>query len=377
MNPERREEMISAYLDGELSVDERAQVETWLAESPELRQLHDELKAIGASIQALPRHQLTQDLQGAVLRRAEQSVLAGGAERGLNARDVRPASKTPLWLRGAGWRRLAWPAVAVAAALVVMLFNSEQGPAPREVAQAPKGPTSVAARPDAPPAKLAAEATPQTSAASPAQNATASAKPSAAMSRSSTAPAEAGGAAANAAQSSPVTLELKEDDASSASLETIVYRVSSEFLRDNSLEKMLAKNQIAWTADHPAEPSFGKRFEKRSVPAAADSLSVKSASQHARKVYVLRVSDEQRTRILGELGAKSDQVMKNENLSRGIVGTADERSKSATIAEESLTEAGRGIESDKSAKKVAAIRPLRIVLEAAELAPGAPDEAKP
>ena len=107
MNSERREEMISAYLDGELSVDQRAQVETWMAESPELRQLHDELKALGASIRALPRHQLDQDLKASVLRRAEQSVLAGGAARPPHASDIRPASNKPIWLRGAGWRRLA------------------------------------------------------------------------------------------------------------------------------------------------------------------------------------------------------------------------------------------------------------------------------
>lgn len=378
MNSERSEEMISAYLDGELSVDERAQVEKWLAESPELRQLRDELNALGASIQALPRHQLTQDLQGAVLRRAEQTVLAGGATRGPNANDVHPASKIPLWLRGAGWRRLAWPAVAVAAALVVMLFDAEQGPAPREVAQAPKGPTSIAARPEAPPAPLADGAQPQLSAASPAQNATASAKPAAAMSRHAASPGEtARGAATDAAQSAPVTLESKEVDAAKTPPETIVYRVSSKFLRDNSLEKILAKNQIAWAADHPAEPSFGKHFEKRDVPAAADTLSAKAASPLGRKVYVLSVSDEQRTRILGELSAVTDQVKKVENLAYGVVGTADERSKGATIADESLTEAGRAVESDKGAKKVATIRPLRIVLEAsaAESAPEAPADA--
>jgi anti-sigma factor RsiW len=367
MNSERREEMISAYLDGELSVEERARVETWLAESPELRQLHDELKTLGASIQALPRHQLTQDLEAAVLRRAEQTVLAGGAARGPNASDIRPASKIPLWLRGAGWRRLAWPAVAVAAALVVMLFDAQQAPAPREVAQAPKGPTSIAARQEPPLPKLAAEAQPQTSAASPAQNASAAAKPSAAMSRYAAAPGEAAAGRA-----------LKDGDGSNPPLETVVYRVSPEFLRDNSLEKMLAKSQIAWTADNPADPAFGLNFRERDEPAAADSLATKATSPLGRKVYVLRVSDEQRTRILGELDAKSDQVRKIEALARDV---ANEQPEGVAISEERLGKAGAAVESDKRAKKVATIRPLRIVLEpsAPESAPVAPadGEAKP
>lgn len=371
MNPEHRKEMISAYLDGELSAEERAQVDAWLAESPELRQLHDELKALGASIRALPRHQLTQDLQGPVLRRAEQTVLAGGDARGSNAsNDVRPAASIPVWLRGAGWRRLAWPAVAVAAALVVMLFDTRQAPAPREVAQAPKGPTSIAARQQAPTAKLAAEAQPQTSAASPAQNRTAAAKPSAAMSRYAAAPGEAAAGR-----------RLKDADGLNPRLETIVYRVSPEFLSDNSLEKMLAKSQIAWAADIPGDRSDDNNFRKRDEPVLADSLVMKAASPLGRKIYVLRVSDEQRTRILGELAAKSDQVKKIETLGFGVVGATDERSGGETIAEESRSEVGRALESDKVAQKVTTIRPLRIVLEAsaAESAPVAPadGEAKP
>ncbi len=148
MNPEHREEMVSAYLDGELSADQRAQVEAWLAESPELRQLHDELRSLSANIRSLPRHQLEQNIHSTVVRRAEQAVLAGGAAGGAIERDVRPASRAPLWHRGAGWRRLAWPAVAVAAALVVMFFDSQEAPAPREVAQAPRGPTAISARPE-------------------------------------------------------------------------------------------------------------------------------------------------------------------------------------------------------------------------------------
>ena len=183
--------MISAYLDGELSVEERAQVETWLAESPELRQLHDELKTLGASIQALPRHQLTQDLQGAVLRRAEQTVLAGGAARAPNANnDVRPAAKSLMATRR-GLAAIGMARGGGRGGIGCDAVRRPASPGSARSAQAPKGPTSIAARQEAPSAKLAAEAQPQTSAASPAQNATAVAKPSAAMSRYAAAPGEA------------------------------------------------------------------------------------------------------------------------------------------------------------------------------------------
>ena len=60
-----REELLSAYLDGEVTADERARVERWLAESSELRQLRDELVAMRAEIQSLPRQTLGHDLAAA------------------------------------------------------------------------------------------------------------------------------------------------------------------------------------------------------------------------------------------------------------------------------------------------------------------------
>jgi anti-sigma factor RsiW len=95
MNLEPREELISAYLDDELAPQERAEVERMMAEQPALRQLHDELAALRATMQALPRHKLEHDLGPAVLRRAERTVLGGastsdavaGHRRGCGALD--------------------------------------------------------------------------------------------------------------------------------------------------------------------------------------------------------------------------------------------------------------------------------------------------
>ena len=50
------DERISAYLDGELSADEQSRFEERLAESAELRQLVEELRALRGSLDLLPRH---------------------------------------------------------------------------------------------------------------------------------------------------------------------------------------------------------------------------------------------------------------------------------------------------------------------------------
>ena len=100
-----REELISAYIDDELSPSERVEVEKWLAESVELRQLHDELLAMRGSLELLPQHQLDRDLAPIVLRQAEQAVLAGSVERRLEPAVAADAKNW--WLRGLATAGLA------------------------------------------------------------------------------------------------------------------------------------------------------------------------------------------------------------------------------------------------------------------------------
>src|SRR4051794_32880692 len=66
MERERQEEMISAYLDGELAPEERTQVEQWLGDSAELRQLRDDLLAVRASLRRLPSHKPPRDFCAAI-----------------------------------------------------------------------------------------------------------------------------------------------------------------------------------------------------------------------------------------------------------------------------------------------------------------------
>ena len=133
MTAESREELLSAYLDDELSPHERAQVEQWLLDSAEYRRVFDELRNARADMQSLPRHKLSEDLGQTVLRRAERAVLAG-EEAADGGGSITPGSAASRWWSRAGSKRMfIWPAVAVAAALLVALFDTTRD-ADREVA---------------------------------------------------------------------------------------------------------------------------------------------------------------------------------------------------------------------------------------------------
>lgn len=119
-------ELLSAYLDGELTADEQAQVERLLEASPAARQLVDELRALSTSLGDLPSHQIGEDISARVLRRAERQMLADPAA----ALPISPAQDQPAgprWRaivrRVARPRTLVWSGVAVAVALLLMLAN--------------------------------------------------------------------------------------------------------------------------------------------------------------------------------------------------------------------------------------------------------------
>jgi len=75
MNDVPDTELFSAYLDGELTADEHARVEQLLAASPVARQLLEELRAVGSSLQLLPQQKLDEDLSARVLEIAERRML--------------------------------------------------------------------------------------------------------------------------------------------------------------------------------------------------------------------------------------------------------------------------------------------------------------
>jgi hypothetical protein len=130
-----REELLSAYLDGEVTADERARVEAWLTESAELRQLRDELLAMRSELQALPKHTLDRDLGAAHVRRTNP---AASPAPPTTTGGIIPGTFAKWWERGSGTRRLMWPAIAVAAALVILIYDANQRTQEQQVALAPQ-----------------------------------------------------------------------------------------------------------------------------------------------------------------------------------------------------------------------------------------------
>jgi hypothetical protein len=127
-------ELFSAYLDGELTAEEQADMEKLLAESPRARQLMEEMRALSSTLQSLPVHRLEENLSERILRQAERRMLSEPPSSPDGAPIVSQAGSamepTPGLLRRLlRPRNLVWPVIAVAVAL--MIWTRERGDEPR------------------------------------------------------------------------------------------------------------------------------------------------------------------------------------------------------------------------------------------------------
>ena len=115
------DELVSAYLDGELSPAEKLRVEEQLMDSAEHRQLFEELKALRQGMQSLPQRKLDADFASRVLERAEKQLLSEDAA----ATDHKPAAQatTSKAEDRAAWRGLIWSVSAMAAAVLLIVFS--------------------------------------------------------------------------------------------------------------------------------------------------------------------------------------------------------------------------------------------------------------
>jgi hypothetical protein len=139
MNDESNDILISAYLDGELSPDERAKVDALLAESADARQTLEELKAIRASLQNLPRYRLGPNFAQSVLERAEEQLPAASVQQLTKVESAPIPSRSVPASVFRSWRGYAWSAIAIAAAVMILVATrSPNGPAEKEVARGPE-----------------------------------------------------------------------------------------------------------------------------------------------------------------------------------------------------------------------------------------------
>lgn len=122
-------ELFSAYLDGELTAHEQAQVEQFLATSPAARQLVDELRALRVTLQSLPLHRLEEDISQRVLQLAQQQKATPRPnQQGRQDEAIQPAAWKHIFRRVLQPRTLIWPGMAVAAALLLMVMSEPQEP---------------------------------------------------------------------------------------------------------------------------------------------------------------------------------------------------------------------------------------------------------
>ncbi|MCI0361593.1 MAG: zf-HC2 domain-containing protein, partial [Planctomycetaceae bacterium] len=123
------DELLSAYLDGELSPAEREQIESHLAADPEARQLLDELRVLSSQVRELPRIAAESEFTERVIQavRAAEAVRNGELTPGSVARAAALADISAPGKPRRG-RRIAAAlagvaAVAAAVAFMVWTFN--------------------------------------------------------------------------------------------------------------------------------------------------------------------------------------------------------------------------------------------------------------
>jgi len=105
------DELLSAYVDGELTSEQLALVEQRLAADPHAAQLVEELRAMSRELQALPAEVVGEDLRATIAQRAERAMLLGAEEQ------IAVVSR-----KTDSQRRLVWATFALAASLLLVAY---------------------------------------------------------------------------------------------------------------------------------------------------------------------------------------------------------------------------------------------------------------
>jgi len=122
------DELISAYLDGELAESDRQRVEQQLGTNAEHRQMLGDLRDLQDSLQSLPTYHLDDGFADRVVRRAERQMLLGSkTDDDQTVAQVATAPEPASTGRRVRWRVYVWAAVAVATAVVLALTLPKGG----------------------------------------------------------------------------------------------------------------------------------------------------------------------------------------------------------------------------------------------------------
>jgi anti-sigma factor RsiW len=123
------DELLSAYVDGELTAAERAQVEERLRTDPQAAQLVEELRSLSRAIKAMPRQPLGRDLWPGIKAELNAEHADG------KTRHLIPLSE-PLDPPRGFRRGFFWSTIAIAAALLLMFTEAADEEAQRDLAAA-------------------------------------------------------------------------------------------------------------------------------------------------------------------------------------------------------------------------------------------------
>lgn len=106
------DELLSAYLDDELSEQQRTEVERRLSADADARRLLEELRTLGATLQTLPLERPDAELRQKIKARIDQALPT-----------LATTANDP---RASGLRRWSWAAMAIAAALMLALVLPDE-----------------------------------------------------------------------------------------------------------------------------------------------------------------------------------------------------------------------------------------------------------
>jgi hypothetical protein len=117
------DELLSAYLDNELSSDERAAVEARLAADPSAQQLLQDLRSVSQSIQALPLETMGRDISAEVVQRAHGVTSKATPPLSITqpSAAVDNSLRVKIFRTPRAW---IWATLAMAAGLVIMIVQS-------------------------------------------------------------------------------------------------------------------------------------------------------------------------------------------------------------------------------------------------------------
>lgn len=121
-----QKELLSAYLDGELTAEQKAQAEKLLAEDPSAQAMLDSLREVSSTVKNLPAFELDENLAADVLKIAERRMLA---DETLPTSTDGKATSQPLWRtvvrRFLTPRAVAWSVAAAMVAIILAYHNPE------------------------------------------------------------------------------------------------------------------------------------------------------------------------------------------------------------------------------------------------------------